>query len=99
MAKIYTMGIGVPGVELWLEYNASNLRILRVEWTIPEPGIAIRAQIWDNDVLVFDRTEGQGSGSENVPGSYRLEEITEDDNTYLVLPSNIRYRFNMQTIG
>ena len=100
MAKLEVMSIGVPGVELWIEYNANNRRILRVEWTIPEPGIVIRARVWDSGQLVVDRTEGTGSGSENVSGNYRvIEEIDELGDTNLVLPPNITHSFQMQTIG
>lgn len=99
MAKLGTMTIGFPGVELWIEYSSVNNRILRVEWTIPEPGVVIRARVWDSGTLVIDRTEGQGSGSMNIPGNYRVVEELIDGVTELVLPSNITYSFQMQTIG
>lgn len=96
MAKAVEMNIGIPGVSLWIEYNPNNLRILNVQWTIPQPGIAIRARVWDSGVLVLDRTEGQGSGSENIPGNLRMVEVTDTAGTYLDLPANITYKFNMQ---
>lgn len=99
MAQLGTMTISVPGCELWIEYQQSNRRVQRVEWTIPPQGVVVRARVWDNGVLVVDRTEGQGSGSENIPGNYQLVEEVIDGVTELVLPSNITYSFQMQTIG
>lgn len=99
MAKAVEMTIGVPGVSLWIEYNEHNRRILNAQWTIPEPGIVIRARVWDDGVLVLDRTEGQGSGIQNIPGNYRMVEETDDQGSYWVLPPNITWSFQMQTIG
>ena len=96
MAKAIEMTIGIPDVSLWIEYQESNNRILNVQWTIPQPGIAIRARVWDSGVLVIDRTEGQGSGSMNIPGNYRMVEVTDSSGTYMDLPPNITYGFNMQ---
>ena len=99
MAQLEFMSNEVSGFAIWVEYNANNRRIQRVEWTIPA-GIEIRARIWDSGQLVIDRTEGQGSDSENVPGNYRVvEEIDEVGDTNLVLPPNIIHTFQAQTIG
>ena len=96
MAILESLNIGIPGVEIWLEYNANNNRLLRVEWTIPEPGIAVRARVWNDGVLVVDRTEGQGSGTVTIPGNIRLVETTDEYGTFWDLPPNITYQFNMQ---
>jgi hypothetical protein len=101
--KYASMTINVPGVEVIIWYNDVNLRIGTVEWIIPEPGIAAHVQIWDSnvdpEVPVIDRTVGQGSGAELIPGNYRLVEVEDDYGTYLSLPDNITYRINIQTLG
>lgn len=102
--KLMSMTIGVPGIEIMIWYNDVNLRVGAVEWTLPEPGIVARVQIWDSnvdpDVPVIDRTLGQGNGAETIPGNYRLVEIEDPDlGNYLWLPENITFRFNIQTLG
>ena len=98
MAKLEFMSSEVPGFAIWIEYNANNRRIQRVEWTIPA-GVEVRARVWDSGQLVIDRTEGQGSGSINIAGNYRMVEVSEGGQTYLDLTPSITYTFNMQTIG
>ena len=100
--KAVSMTIGVPGVEVMIWYNDVNLKIGAVEWNIPVPGIAVRARVWDTNISatepVLDRTEGQGTGAENVPGNYRMVEVTEGPDTFLDLPPNILYSFQLRTI-
>ncbi len=38
MAKVVSMAINMPGMEMWVNYNAANLCIITVEWTIPVSG-------------------------------------------------------------
>lgn len=91
------MGTGDPLVRVWIEYNNVNNRIVGVFWEIPTPGMVCRVIIWDDLVdpinPAIDRTEGQGVGSESIPGNYRMVEVTEGNETFLDLPSNIRHRF------
>ena len=103
--KAASMTIGVPGVEIMIWYNDVNLRIGSVEWTIPEPGIAARIKIWDSNISltepVVDRTEGQGTDAENVPGNYQMELVQDEhepDLEYYALPSNITYMFLLRQI-
>ena len=101
MAKSISMTMGIPGVELWVNYLDSNLRITTVEWTLPQTGIVARMRLWNAGVLFYDRTvAGPASGAETVPGNHRMVEVTEDPwGTHLVLPSYITYSFTIQTIG
>ncbi len=102
MAKLIEVTIdSAPLSSLWVEWNESNQRIQRLEWDIVEPGIAIRGRIWDSnqlpgEELVIDRTEGQGSGSINIPGNLRAVEVTDEDGTFWDLPSNITYRLELK---
>lgn len=93
-----------PGVELIIWYNDANLRIGALEWNIPVSGIVARLRVWDSNVStttpVIDRTEGQGSGSENVPSNYRMELVDDpDQGQILEFPPNISYTFNIETVG
>ena len=99
MARNFIMSVdwvGIPGnIEVWIEYHAANLRILEVRWD-NQCGRDVRALIWNNDVLFYDFTHGQGTGSESVPGNHRLVEVTEPEvGTHLQLPDGITYRFEM----
>ena len=94
MAKAVSFTTGIDGFELWIEYNAGNLRIQSVNWTVPD-GVQVNAKVWDGGLLVIDRTEGPGNDSENVPGNYQMVEVTENGDTFLDLPSNITFRFGM----
>jgi len=100
--KAASMTIGVPGVELMIWYNDVNLRIGNVEWVVTPPGIAARVRIWDTNISetvpVIDRTEGQGSGAENVPGNYRMVEVVDENGAQIILPPNIRYTFTIRTV-
>jgi hypothetical protein len=103
MSKAISFSIGIDDAEIWIEYNPNNNNIQQVQWDIPA-GIVVRARVWDltrpeSEQLVLDRTEGQGSGAINIPGNYRMVEVTEDGQTFMDLPPNIQYTFNMQTIG
>lgn len=102
--KAVSMTIGISDVEILIWYNDTNNRIGALEWNIPEPGVVIRARIWDSNISttdpVIDRTEGQGTGAENIPGNYRMVEITDPfGETYLDLPPNISNHFNIESIG
>lgn len=102
-AKAASMTIGIPGAEITIWYNDDNNRIGNVEWTVMPPGVVCRVRVWDTNVSevdpVIDRTEGQGTGAESIPGNYRMVEITDEFGTYLSLPPNIRYKFNMESVG
>lgn len=99
--KAVSMTAGHPGVEVVIWYNDVNDRIGNVEWTITS-SVAVTTTIWDTNVSstvpVINRTETT-SGSETVPGNYRMEEVTENGDTYMDLPSNILYQFNVQGSG
>ena len=100
MARIFAMTMGVPGVEISVNYNAANLRVTTVDWAIPQSGIVARARIWDTGVLVYDKTiAGPETGSENVPGNYRVVEVNEGGEIFFDLPANITWSINIQTIG
>jgi hypothetical protein len=101
--KAMSMTISEPGVEIMIWYNDTNLRIGSVEWTIPALGIVVRVRIWDSNISatvpVIDRTEGQGSDEENIPGNYQMIEMTDPDvGTYYEFPGNIAYTFLIRQI-
>ena len=101
--KAVSMSIGIPGVEVMIWYNDVNRRIGAVEWNITPPGIVCRARVWDSNISavdpVIDRTEGQGSGAENVPGNYRMVELEDPiGGPYVTFPDNISYNFLLRTI-
>lgn len=100
--KVTSMTISVPGVEVCIWYNDVNLRITEVEWMIPEPGIVAWVRVWDSNVSptipVIDRTVGQGNGAENIPGNYRVVEVTDEFGTSYELPENITYSINIRTM-
>lgn len=90
-------------VEIVIWYNDVNLRIGNLEWNVVPAGVAVRCRIWDTNVStetpVIDRTEGQGSGSETIPGNYRMVEVVDpEEGPYLDLPPNIRFTFQARTI-
>lgn len=100
MAKAFSMTIDVPGAEVWVNYNAANLRVTTVQWTLPTLNTAW-IRIWDNAVLVYDRTiNGVASDSENVPGNHQVE-LREGIGGSMVyqLPSYITYSINVETAG
>ena len=103
--KAASMTIGIPGVEVIIWYNDANKRIGALEWAIPQSGIVVRARVWNTDVSltepVLDRTEGgPASGAENVPGNYQMVEVLDEEGqTNIELPPNIKYQFNIQTVG
>ena len=104
MTRAVSFGLStVPGTEVWIEYNPANLRIQRIEWIIP-PGVVLRALVIDTSLppgeqILLDRTEGQGNGTINIPGQYRMVMVTDDPPDYLDLPSNILYSIWLTTIG
>ena len=100
MAKIFAMTMGVPGVEISVNYNAVNLRVTTVDWAIPQSGIVARVRIWDAGISIYDRTiGGPASGTENVPGNIRVVEVNEGGEIFFDLPANITWSINIQTIG
>jgi hypothetical protein len=100
--KAVSMTIGIPGVEIIVWYNDANNRIGNIEWSIVPSGVACRIRIWDTNISstdpVIDRTEGQGSGAETIPGNYQMVEETDEIGTHLMLPPNIEWTFNIRTI-
>lgn len=97
MAKVFSMTMSIPGVEVWVNYLTSNLKLTTVEWTIPQSGVVARVRLWNNGVLFYDRTiGGPASGTENVPGDHK---VVEDPIFGFVLPAYITYAINIETIG
>ena len=102
--KAISVTIGIPDVEVMIWYNDVNLKIGTVEWNMPIPGVVAWVRIWDSNVSatepVIDRTVGQGTGSESVPGNYRMVERSEPELglTWYELPENITYTVNIRTI-
>lgn len=100
MPRVASLTTGLPGFEVWIEYAAGNRRIQSVQWSIPRTGVVVRARIWRNGQLVFDRTiAGPANGAETVPGNIQLVEVTDAAGTYLDLPPDITYQFNVETLG
>ena len=100
MAKAISMSMSIPGVEVWINYNAANRRIPTVEWTLPQPGIVARARIWNSGALIYDRTiAGPASGTENIPGNHTMVQKVEFGETILDLPDYITWQMNIETIG
>lgn len=99
MAKTAVMSIGVSGMEISIDYNESNRRLTQASWVLL-PGYAARVRVWNNDVLVLDRTiGGPATGAQSIPGNVQLVETVIGGNTVLVLPSNITYDINIESIG
>lgn len=101
--KSVSMTTGIPGIEIAIWYNDVNLRIGSVTWQIDPPGFAARLRVWDSNISdvtpVIDRTEGQGSGAENVPGNYQMVEVVDPElGTYFDFPPNISYTFQVRTV-
>ncbi len=100
MAKALSMTMSIPGVEIWINYNAANRRIQTVEWTIPQSGVVARVRLFNVGALFYDRSlAGPASDTENVPGNWQMREVTEDGQTFLDLPAEITYQINIQTLG
>lgn len=94
------MTMSVPGVEVWVNYNAANRRITTVEWTLPVSWVVARVRLWNNGVLFYDRTvAGPASGAENVPGNHQVVQVTEGGDTFWDLPPYITWNINIETIG
>lgn len=94
------MQINIPGAIAYIVYNDTNKRILTVNWALPA-GVSVHARIWDTDISpinpVYDRSvSGPASGSENVPGNYRM--VAHPDG-YDEFPPNLRWTFNMEASG
>lgn len=95
MARSYTFRPSVTGLEVWIEYQVSNLRIQSASWIVPA-GATVRALVWDSGVPVVNMTL-TGTGSANIPGNYRLEQyIDQFGEPGLRLPSNLTYRFECE---
>lgn len=100
MAKAFSMTIDIPGVEVWVNYNAANLRITTVQWTLPQKNTAW-VRIWNSGLLVVNRTIiGPENGAENIPGNHQVE-LREGIGGIMVfqLPSQITYSINIETAG
>ena len=100
MAKVFSMTVGIPGIEVWINYNAVNLRITTVEWTLPSNSIAW-VQLWNNGTQFYNRTiGGPASGTENVPGNHQVVLVDDGYLTpYYALPSYITWTINIETTG
>ena len=97
--KAVSVQTGITGVEVMIWYNDANNRVGAVEWNIPQAGNVVRIRIWNSNVSpddpVVDRTEGQGSGAQNVPGNHTM--VLEDGD--LVLPPYLSWIFNIESVG
>ncbi len=101
MAKALSMTMSIPGVEIWVNYNAANLRITTVEWTLPQSGVSAWVRLWNNGTLFYDRTVGgPASGTESVPGNHQVvwKETGFGAPGYF-LPDSITWTINIETIG
>jgi hypothetical protein len=94
MAKGLEFTTGIPGFSVWIEYNPANLRISTVSWTVPA-GMALRVKIWFQGSLAVDRTLGQGTGSESIPGNLRM--VSTPDG--LDIPASLSVEFQAESIG
>ncbi len=94
MGKASAMTIPIPGVEVWISYLDSNLRITDVEWDLPA-GVTAWVRIWNNYVLFYDETfVGPDDGKENVPGTHEV--VWDEDFQCYVLPDYITYAINLE---
>lgn len=102
MAKSDVMTIGIPGVEIAIEYNEANNRLTQVSWILLA-GYVARARIWNNDNLVVDRTVGGPStGAESIPGNHRMIWVPNPEipgEGYWDLPPQLTWILNLETIG
>ena len=104
MAKLVSMGMSIPGLEISIHYNPANLRVTTLDWSLPQSGVAARARIWRDGGLALDRTiAGPASGTVTIPpvpgGVLRVRQVTEDGQTFYDLPEGITYQINVETIG
>ena len=102
MAKVVSMLLGIPGVEVWMNYNAANQRVTTIDWTLPRAGLTAWARIWNNTTLVYDRTIiSPVSGSESIPGNIRLVLLPDPlgGPDYYQLPTNITWAINIEVAG
>lgn len=101
MAKVMSMTMSIPGVEIWINYLPSNLKITTVEWTLPQSGVVARVRLWNDGVLFYDRSiGGPNNGTENVPGNHRA--VLVDDGVmppHYDLPEYITWHINIERIG
>lgn len=82
-------GNGVASYGYIINYNASNLRVTTIDWNVSADARVI-VTIYNNGTPVYTKdVTGPDVGSENVPGNYRLQEVTEDGRTFLDLPPGI----------
>lgn len=82
---------GMSGsIQVWINFNQSNLRIQTVEWA-NTTNRSLRARIWNNGTLVYDQTKPPGMGTENVPGNHQMVMV----NGSLELPPNITTHFEI----
>ena len=80
--------LDMPGVDIGIEYNSSNLRITEVSWNITAV-VTIQARIFMDGSLIYEKiVHGPATGSENVPGNHRLVETIDpiDGHFYLAWP-------------
>lgn len=97
MAIVAGLYMNVPGCGITINYNEANNRITSVDWVIPDPRIVAKVQIYNNDVLVVERSEST-SGSDNIPGVHTLVYEEDPDNPgqyHLSLPGYLTHRFEV----
>ena len=87
---------------LTIGWNDNNLRIGSVDWVINSP-ISIRVRIYRRDISpdpVYDQIHvGPETGSTNVPGNLRMQEVTDplypEEGTRIIWPDGLAFEFEV----
>ena len=95
------MTIAVEGVEVCVNYLASNLRVTTVEWSLPVSGVTAWVRLWNEGTLFYERTiSGPANGTENVPGNHRAVLVNDGVlSPHFDLPPYIAWSINVETMG
>jgi hypothetical protein len=83
-----TMTHAPSGTSAWLIYNDGNLRITQAGWNNPSQ-YPVRVSIFENGALTHETLLSTGAGTQNVAGSYRLVQVTDEYGSYLTLPAGV----------
>ena len=102
MPKSDIITLGDVGVEVAIEYNATNLKMTQVSWILLA-GYTARARIWYNNNLEIDRTIGGPSvGAESITANIKMVWVAVPElpgGGYYEPPPSVRWKINLQTIG
>jgi len=99
MAQATKLTTEVNGLEISIDYNVANMRLTQVSWIILA-GYLARVRIWNGSNLVVDRSIlGASTDSQNIPGNITMVEEIIDGIIYIVLPPEINYILNLESIG